>query len=96
MLVQTGRPDQGFRIWDGLLRRGPADAPWIEPIWGQIKPVVDLAGVDYTIPDIGDSARPVQGRYSGSPRHDPAKRMEMIGSNFSRAGVPLMQLSGLV
>ena len=43
MLVQTGRPDQGFRIWDGLLRRGPADAPWIEPILGQIKPVVDLA-----------------------------------------------------
>ncbi len=82
MLIQTGRPDQGFRIWDGLLRRGPADAPWIEPILGQIEPVADLAGVDYVIPDIG------AGTLSGPSKDDidaaqdmsPAERMEMIGS----------------
>jgi cytochrome c-type biogenesis protein CcmH len=82
MLIQTGRPDQGFRIWDGLLRRGPPDAPWIEPILGQIEPVADLAGVDYVIPDIG------AGTLSGPSKDDidaaqdmsPAERMEMIGS----------------
>ena len=82
MLIQTGRPDQGFRIWDGLLRRGPPDAPWIEPILGQIEPVADLAGVDYVIPVIG------AGTLSGPSKDDidaaqdmsPAERMEMIGS----------------
>lgn len=82
MLIQTGRPDQGFRIWDGLLRRGPADAPWIEPILGQIKPVADLAGVDYTIPDIGGSALPGPSKDDIEAAQDmtPAERMEMIGS----------------
>ena len=86
MLIQTGRPDQGFRIWDGLLRRGPADAPWIEPILGQIEPVADLAGVEYTIPDIGAGIG--QGALPGPSKDDieaaqdmtPAERMEMIGS----------------
>jgi cytochrome c-type biogenesis protein CcmH len=86
MLIQTGRPDQGFRIWDGLLRRGPADAPWIEPILGQIEPVADLAGVEYTIPDIGPGIG--QGALPGPSKDDieaaqdmtPAERMEMIGS----------------
>ncbi|NOR32470.1 MAG: c-type cytochrome biogenesis protein CcmI [Sulfitobacter sp.] len=86
MLIQTGRPDQGFRIWDGLLRRGPADAPWIEPILGQIEPVADLAGVEYTIPDIGPGIG--RGALPGPSKDDieaaqdmtPAERMEMIGS----------------
>lgn len=82
MLVQTGRPDQGFRIWDGLLRRGPADAPWIEPILGQIEPVADLAGIDYTIPEIGSGALrgPSEGDIEAAQDMTPAQRMEMIGS----------------
>ena len=27
-----GRPDRAFALWEPLLREGPADAPWIEPI----------------------------------------------------------------
>jgi cytochrome c-type biogenesis protein CcmH len=82
MLIQTGRPDQGFRIWDGLLRRGPADAPWIEPILGQIEPVAELAGVDYAIPEIGGGALrgPSDGDIEAAQDMTPAERMEMIGS----------------
>jgi cytochrome c-type biogenesis protein CcmH len=82
MLIQTGRPDQGFRIWDGLLRRGPPDAPWIEPILGQIEPVADLAGVDYVIPDIGAGTLPGPSKDDIDAAQDmsPAERMEMIGS----------------
>lgn len=58
MLLQTGRPDQAFRLWDGLLRRGPPDAPWIAPIQAQIMRTAALAGVDYTMPAIGAGARP--------------------------------------
>ncbi|AXI56887.1 c-type cytochrome biogenesis protein CcmI [Sulfitobacter sp. JL08] len=50
MLAQTGRPDQAFRIWDNLLRAGPANAPWIEPIRLQIEQMADLAGVNYALP----------------------------------------------
>lgn len=82
MLIQTGRPDQGFRNWDGLLRRGPADAPWIEPILGQIEPVAELAGVDYAIPEIGGGALrgPSDGDIEAAQDMTPAERMEMIGS----------------
>jgi cytochrome c-type biogenesis protein CcmH len=56
MMTQTGRPDIAFRLWDGLLRRGPEDAPWISPIMAQIESVAYLAGVNYTIPAIGAGA----------------------------------------
>lgn len=58
MMIQTGRPDVAFRLWDGLLRRGPADAPWIEPILAQIETTAQLAGVNYSIPAIGSGAAP--------------------------------------
>ncbi|MCX7560767.1 c-type cytochrome biogenesis protein CcmI [Sulfitobacter sp. F26204] len=58
MMVQTGRPDIAFRLWDALLRRGPEDAAWIAPILAQIQDVSRLAGVDYTIPAIGAGAAP--------------------------------------
>jgi cytochrome c-type biogenesis protein CcmH len=53
MLLQTGRPDQAFRIWDSLLRAGPEEAPWIPPILAQIEELAQLAGVRYAIPQIG-------------------------------------------
>lgn len=56
MMVQTGRPDISFRIWDTLLRRGPEDASWIAPIRVQIMEVAALAGVDYSMPSIGAGA----------------------------------------
>ncbi|SEQ66453.1 c-type cytochrome biogenesis protein CcmI [Thalassovita taeanensis] len=50
MFAQTGRPDTAFRIWEELLREGPADAPWIAPIRGQIQELAMLAGAEFTLP----------------------------------------------
>tara|TARA_R110002049_G_scaffold10127_6_gene50547 strand:+ start:16970 stop:18199 length:1230 start_codon:yes stop_codon:yes gene_type:complete len=82
MMVQTGRPDIGFRLWDRLLRAGPADAPWIEPIRGQIMPVATLAGVDYSLPEIGNGAvakGPSTADIEAAAEMDTEARMEMIG-----------------
>ncbi len=81
MMIQTGRPDIAFRLWDDLLRRGPEDAPWIGPIRDQIMSVAALAGVDYSLPTIGT------GRTRGPSAEDitaasdmtAEDRMEMIG-----------------
>ncbi|KIN64109.1 Cytochrome c-type biogenesis protein CycH [Sulfitobacter noctilucicola] len=82
MMVQTGRPDIAFRLWNGLLRRGPADAAWIAPITAQIENVAQLAGVNnYSIPAIGGGAAPgpsVDDIEAASEMTAEA-RMEMIG-----------------
>ncbi len=81
MLVQTGRPDQGFRMWDALLRRGPADALWIEPIKAQIMDVASLAGVDYTLPAIGPGQQrgPSAEDIEAAGEMTAEERLEMIG-----------------
>tara|TARA_R110002020_G_scaffold473192_3_gene702159 strand:+ start:32982 stop:34211 length:1230 start_codon:yes stop_codon:yes gene_type:complete len=81
MLTQTGRPDQAFRIWDGLLRAGPPDAPWIPPIAAQIEDLAQLAGVRYSMPEIGGSALrgPSATDVENAQSMSPAERMEMIG-----------------
>lgn len=85
MLVQTGRPDQAFRIWDGLLRAGPEDAPWIPPIVAQIEELAGLAGVRYALPEIGSSAArgPSAEDIDSARDMTPAERMDMIGSMVS-------------
>ena len=85
MMVQTGRPDIAFRLWDALLRRGPADAPWIDPILAQIEPVAELAGVNYTVPAIGSAGAPGPSADDIEAAADmtPAERMEMIGGMVS-------------
>jgi cytochrome c-type biogenesis protein CcmH len=82
MLIQTGRPDLAFRMWDGLLRRGPEDAPWIAPILAQIEPVAAMAGVDYTLPEIGSGALrgPSAEDVEAAGDMTPEARMAMIGS----------------
>ena len=81
MMVQTGRPDIGFRLWDALLRRGPPDAPWIEPILAQIETVAQLAGVNYSVPAIGagDAPGPSAEDVEAAADMTPEERMEMIG-----------------
>ncbi len=81
MMIQTGRPDIAFRLWDALLRRGPEDAPWIEPILSQIETVAQLAGVNYTIPAIGTGAAPGPSAedLEAAAEMTPEERMEMIG-----------------
>ena len=81
MMVQTGRPDITFRLWDNLLRRGPEDAPWIGPIREQIMPIAELAGVDYAIPTIGDGGAkgPSAADIDAASDMTTDERMEMIG-----------------
>lgn len=85
MLAQTGRPDQAFRIWDGLLRAGPEDAPWIPPIVAQIEELAELAGVRYSLPEIGSSAErgPSAEDVENARDMTPAERLDMIGSMVS-------------
>nr|WP_025061614.1 c-type cytochrome biogenesis protein CcmI [Sulfitobacter guttiformis] len=85
MLAQTGRPDQAFRIWDGLLRAGPEEAPWIPPIVAQIEELAQLAGVRYALPEIGSSAArgPSAEDIDNASDMTPAERMDMIGSMVS-------------
>lgn len=81
MMIQTGRPDIAFRLWDALLRRGPKDAAWIDPILAQIDTVSQLAGVTYTVPAIGagDAPGPSAEDIENASQMSPAERMEMIG-----------------
>jgi len=79
MMVQTGRPDVAFRIWDGLLRRGPEDSPWIAPIRAQIMPVAALAGVDYEMPQPTAARGPSAEDIEAAAEMSAQDRMEMIG-----------------
>ncbi len=96
MLVQTGRPDQAFRIWDGLLRAGPEDAPWIPPIVAQIEELAELAGVRYALPEIGSSAArgPSAEDIDSARDMTPAERMDMIGSMVSGLSQRLAEEGG--
>ena len=96
MLVQTGRPDQAFRIWDGLLRAGPEDAPWIPPIVAQIEELASLAGVRYSLPEIGSSAArwPTADDIDNARDMTPAERMDMIGSMVSGLSQRLAEEGG--
>jgi len=51
MMAQNDRPDVAFRLWNRLLRDGPDDAPWLEPIRTQIPELAFLAGIsDFELP----------------------------------------------
>lgn len=53
MMAQTGRPDLGFRMWNGLLRDSRASDPWVAPIRAQIGDMAARAGVsDFTLPEL--------------------------------------------
>lgn len=78
MMTQTGRPDTALRIWDQLLREGPADAPWIAPVSAQIEDIAIRAGVNYAMPTIGTGRGPTADQIDAAQDLSPAERMEMI------------------
>lgn len=78
MMSQTGRPDQAFRIWDGLLRQGPPDAPWIPPIQAQIDEMALRAGIRYTQPPPGGLSGPSTDDMNAAAELSPSERLEMI------------------
>ncbi|QJF50638.1 c-type cytochrome biogenesis protein CcmI [Roseobacter ponti] len=83
MMSQVGRPDTAFRIWDGLLREGPEDAPWIPPVLAQIEEMAFRAGVNYQLPEIGGGRGPTAADIEAAGDMTPAERMEMIGNMVS-------------
>ncbi len=83
MMSQVGRPDTAFRIWDGLLREGPEDAPWIPPVLAQIEEMAFRAGVNYQLPEIGGGRGPTASDIEAAGDMTPAERMEMIGNMVS-------------
>ena len=80
MLVQTGRPDLAFRMWEQLLRESPPNAPWVPLIRAEIATLAELAGVRYTLPPAaaadapGPSAEDVEAAQSMTAE----ERQEMI------------------
>lgn len=83
MMSQTGRPDTALRIWDQLLREGPADAPWIPPVASQIEEMAFRAGVNYAMPTIGIGRGPTSDQIEAAEGLSPAERMEMIQAMVS-------------
>ena len=57
--AQTGRPDIAFRLWNGLLTDGPAEAPWVPYIQAQMPMLAAAAGTDYAPPVKGPAAADV-------------------------------------
>ena len=78
MMAQTGRPDTALLVWDQLLREGPVDAPWIEPIDAQVDDLAMRAGIDYTRPAIGTGRGPSAEQVEAAAGMSPAEQMEMI------------------
>ncbi len=75
-LAQNGRPDVAYRMWVGLLEEGPADAPWVQSIRGQIGSVARAAGINTANIDApGPSAGDVQ----AADQMSEIERQEMIG-----------------
>lgn len=87
MMAQTGRPDTAFRMWDQLLRQGPADAAWIPPIREQIEEMAYRAGVaNYELPEPPAASLPGPTREDVEAAQDmtPQERMEMIRGMVGR------------
>lgn len=80
MLTQTGRPDIAFRIWNDLLREGPADAPWISPIRDQIEEVALRAGANFSLPPETAAPGPSAADVEAAGELDPEDQQAMVRS----------------
>ncbi|MCL6284798.1 c-type cytochrome biogenesis protein CcmI [Ruegeria sp. 2012CJ41-6] len=71
MMLQIGRPDAAFRVWEEALRSNPAPAPWVDAIRARIGEVAARAGVKYDQPDVpalpGPSAQDMAGFENMAP-----------------------------
>lgn len=45
LMIQTGRPDIGFRLWRALLEQSAPTDPWVAPIRAQLPELAQIAGV---------------------------------------------------
>lgn len=51
MLIQSGRPDLAFRLWEQLYFESKPDAPWMMPIRARIEELAWMAGEDFRLPE---------------------------------------------
>jgi cytochrome c-type biogenesis protein CcmH len=81
-MIQTGRPDLAFQVWDGLLRTSQPTDPWVLPIRAQIRDLAQIAGlIDYTLPDMAAAPAapgPTAEQMEAAAEMTPKERMEMI------------------
>ena len=77
MMVQTGRPDRAFRIWNQLLVESPPNAPWVAPVEAQIEDAALRAGVDYQ-PQARRAPGPTAADIEAAEEMSPEERLEMI------------------
>jgi cytochrome c-type biogenesis protein CcmH len=82
LMIQTGRPDLAFQVWDGLLRTSAPTDPWVLPIRAQIRDLAQIAGLtDYTPPDMAAAPAapgPTAEQMEAAAEMTPEERMEMI------------------
>lgn len=85
MMAQNGRGDRAFRLWDGLLRNTPADAPWQQPIRQNIRDLAWIAGEEnYDMP--GTAPGPSAADMQAAQDMTPEQRTEMIRGMVGRLG----------
>lgn len=83
LMIQTGRPDIGFRLWAALLDQSAPDDPWVAPIRSQIESLARIAGErNYTLPPLGGPAArspgPTAEQMAAAADMTPEERVEMI------------------
>jgi len=94
MMAQNSREDRAFRIWDGLLRNSPDDAPWVPAIRDNINELAWLAGEsDYT-PPMPKGVGPSQADIAAAADMTPAERQDMIRGMVNQLNDRLAQEGG--
>jgi cytochrome c-type biogenesis protein CcmH len=82
LMIQTGRADLAFQLWDGLLRQSQPTDPWVPPVRAQIEDLAQLAGVmNYEPPRMGAAPAqpgPTAEQMEAAAEMTPEARMEMI------------------
>ena len=89
MLAQTGRPDRAFALWEPLLRQGPPDALYIEPLRALLPQLAAEAGIRYELPS-GPTAQDV----ANAAQMTAADRQEMIQTMVEGLETRLMTQGG--
>jgi cytochrome c-type biogenesis protein CcmH len=80
-MIQTGRPDLGFRIWDRLLAQSRPTDPWVMPVRARIRELAQVAGVrNYTPPRgvVAAAPGPTAEQLEAAAEMSPEERTEMI------------------
>ena len=78
MFVEIGRPDRAFALWQPLLAESPPDAPWYDPIHGQIADIAAAAGINYTLPNAAPAPGPDAAAGAAAAVMSDADRTAMI------------------